>query len=93
MVVILNPDWPVLADGGTRRTLRERGFGFDTVQILIGAVAKAGRDPDRRGVRVEHANPRHVECTRLDRDPACLPEQLVTVVHAHDERIDSALHG
>jgi hypothetical protein len=77
--------------------LPEQGVGirrdFDALQIFVSVIAKTGGDPDHRAVWGDHANPRHTECTHLDRDPARLPEQLVAVAHAHDERTDAALHG
>src|ERR1700719_2633999 len=44
-------------------------------------------------LRVDHANPRHSECARLNRSPARLPEQCFPIVHTYDQRIDTAQHG
>ena len=42
---------------------------------------------------VDQADPDHPEAALVRGNPAGFAEQLITVTHAHDERIDSAQHG
>ena len=44
------------------------------------------------GFAVHYADPCHRELAGLDRSPAGSLEELVTIVHAHDEGVDSAEH-
>ena len=43
-------------------------------------------------LRIDTAYPRHPKRTCFDRDPACFPEQLGSIAHTDNERIDLAKH-
>src|SRR3984957_3671658 len=93
----------IIANDGLRLAQRPGGR-----PLAIG-YPLARREPDRLDVaflaaiprdnfaiqclRVDHTDPRHSECARFNRSPARLPEQRFPIVHAYDQRIDTAQHG
>ena len=44
-------------------------------------------------LRSTHTDQGHAEAAFNHRDAARLPEQLVAIAHAHDQRVDAAQHG
>ncbi|MEA3221080.1 MAG: hypothetical protein OZX49_02199 [Immundisolibacter sp.] len=75
-----------------------RGRVIAQRQPLSNFLHEAGIDT-RRGQRnnlhlaaIDDAYPGHAKPAVLDGDAARLPEQLVPVAHAHDQRIDAAEH-
>ena len=69
----------------------KKSCGLDRVDVIfIGAVP--GDHLAIPGCCVEDTDRRRRECPGLDRDPACLPEQLVTTADSHDKRTDGSQH-
>ena len=92
----------IVADHGLSQPQRaaSRGLVFrrraartklDRVDIVL-ICAVPGDHLAIQRMRIDHTDPRRLECPGFDRNPACLAEQLVAIMHAHDQRIDAALH-
>ncbi len=95
---IVTDQYFFLPNGTHRHAVVDRQFlgqgetVFDQTQIVrIGAT---GRNVlNGHGLRIDQANARHFELALFHGNAARLAEQLVTVVHAHNQCVDAAEHG